>query len=119
MRRERFTQKQNPVYIVEFTTKDYIFICLNETEGDETETVPSMEGDEEGEEVTVHYYEYDYAELIVNHGELNLDDVEENPEKYINYTAPSEGEISEAERITNLELQIQALTQAIGRGLNE
>ena len=61
--------------------KTYVFLCLNEVETQET--YPEMDG-VMSEPQTV--YEYDYAEIIEDDGILDLNDVAENPENYLDYT---------------------------------
>ena len=81
MTKVKFSTKQQPVkYYLSSENKYYIFICLNEEEIDEKEPYQ----DEIGYE-TVHYYVYDYEEVIVNKPEIDIDDVLANPENYINY----------------------------------
>lgn len=60
--------------------KTYVFLCLNEVETQET--YPEMD-DVMSTPQTV--YEYDYAEIIEDDGVLDLNDVAENPENYLDY----------------------------------
>ena len=81
MTKVKFSAKQQPVsYYLSSENKYYIFICLNEEEIDEKEPYQ----DEIGYE-TVHYFVYDYEEIIVDKTEINIEDVLENPDNYINY----------------------------------
>lgn len=86
--------KQPSVKVVE-KDKVYVFICLNETEV----TEENMNGEESSIPVTM--YEYDYNEIIEDIGVLNIDDVKENPEKYLNYEKTVEK--TDKERIAELE----------------
>ena len=75
----RFSQPQLPVKTVSAGDKTYIFICLNETQG--TESFPDM-----GEEQTTEtYYEYDYNEIVGPTDKLSLEDIQANPENYLDY----------------------------------
>lgn len=77
--RARFSQQQPPVKIVQKDGTAYIYICLNETQGQET--YPDM-----GEGQTVEsYYEYDYNEIIGPEAELPLEDIQAHPENYLEY----------------------------------
>lgn len=80
----RFVCEQQPVRIVSTEKHDYIFICLNCVEGNEIYT------DNDNQEYTQHYYEYDYAELIVLKGKLDLENVQAYPEKYLDYVPEKE-----------------------------
>ena len=75
----RFQQQQPPVDIRQMGRMAYIFICLNETQG--TETYPDM-GEGQTQET---YYEYDYNEFRGKEGELDLEDIKSNPEKYLDF----------------------------------
>ena len=75
----RFTQPQLPVRIVTAGNKTYVFICLNETQG--TETYPDM-GEGQKQEM---YYEYDYNEISGPSDKIPVDDIQANPEQYLNY----------------------------------
>ena len=79
----RFTEQQPPVKTVATGGKTYIFICLNETQG--TEVYPDM-----GEGQAQDYYEYDYNEFCGKAEELDLEDIESNPEKYLDYETKKE-----------------------------
>ena len=80
----RFSQPQMPVKTVAAGDKIYIFLCLNETQG--TETYPDIgEG-----KTTETYYEYDYNEFCGKAEELDLEDIESNPEKYLDYETKKE-----------------------------
>lgn len=75
----RFGLQQQPVKIVVKEGIAYIFICLNETQGEES--YPDM-----GNGKTVEsYYEYDYNEIIGKETELPLEDIQAHPENYLEY----------------------------------
>ena len=75
----RFSQPQQRVKTITYGEKIYIFLCLNETQG--TETYPDM-GDGQ---TTEAYYEYDYNEIVGPTDKLPLDDIQANPENYLDY----------------------------------
>lgn len=75
----RFSQPQQRVKMITSGEKTYIFLCLNETQG--TEVYPDM-GDGQTQEI---YYEYDYNEIIGPADALPLEDIQANPERYLNY----------------------------------
>ena len=80
----RFQQQQPPVDIRQIGGKIYVYICLNGQK--KTETHPDMgEG-----ETTETYYEYDYNEFCGKAEELDLEDIESNPEKYLDYETKKE-----------------------------
>lgn len=54
-----------------------VFICLNEKEIEEKY--------EYNQENPVHCYEYDYNEFIDYASNLDLDDIKNNPENYLDY----------------------------------
>ena len=65
---------------VEYVIKDdiyYIHICLN---GEWKELIEEIDG----ETVTTKYWECDFNEIITD--EIDIEDVENNPEDYIDYT---------------------------------
>lgn len=70
---------------------DYIYICLNEDVVKETP---------EGKKEEQIYYEYDYKEISVPVGTLDLNDVKENPNKYLDYKNKAK---TDSERIGALE----------------
>ena len=103
--RARFGLQQQPVKIVAKEGIAYIFICLNETQGQET--YPDM-----GEGQTVEsYYEYDYNEIIGPEAELPLEDIQAHPESYIAYEAPKKKTIEE--RLAELENSSEAINKAL------
>lgn len=75
----RFGLQQQPVKIVAKEGIAYIFIYLNETQGQET--YPNMgEG-----QITENYYEYDYNEIVGPEAELPIEDIQAHPENYLVY----------------------------------
>jgi len=76
----RFGLQQQPVKICTEGEKEYIFLCLNETEGEEQ--IPASEG---VEAYTDHYYEYDYAEIIEKVGVIDHEALQAHPEDYLDY----------------------------------
>ena len=71
MTKVKFSTKQQPVkYYLSSENKYYIFICLNEEEIDEKEPYYDDTGYE-----TVHYFVYDYEEIIVDKTEIDIEDV--------------------------------------------
>ena len=103
----RFSTPQLPVKIVQKDGIAYVYICLNETQGQEI--YPDMgEG-----QTTESYYEYDYNEIVGPADVLPLEDIQAHPEDYIDYTyQPAESDPG----IKALE-EIEKLKAAIERGL--
>lgn len=107
--RARFSQQQPPVKIVQKDGTAYIFICLNETQGQET--YPDM-----GEGQTVeNYYEYDYNEIIGPEAEIPVEDIRMNPENYIDY----EYQPQENDPGVRALSKVQELGAAIERGMTK
>lgn len=79
MTKARFEVQQPEVKIVSSVACDYIFICLN---GEKKE--------EETENGLLSYYEYDYNEIIEETGFLDLEDIKNNPIKYLDYSNKKE-----------------------------
>ena len=103
--RARFSQQQQPVKIVRKDGTAYIYICLNETQGQET--YPNMgEG-----QTTESYYEYDYNEIVGPEAELPLEDIQVHPENYLTYEAPRKKTIEE--RLAELENSSEAINKAL------
>lgn len=94
----RFSQQQPPVKVIQKDGTTYIFICVNEAQGQET--YPDMgEG-----QITEAYYEYDYNEIIGSSEELQLDDIQEHPGNYINYVHKETKANKDIEtRVSNIE----------------
>ena len=108
----RFTEQQPPVKTVTSGDKIYIFLCLNETQG--TESYPDI-GEGQTHET---YYEYDYNEIIGPTDKLPLEDIQANPEKYLDYVYTEQKEDPEDDRVKNLEEQVNSILNAIERGVN-
>ena len=103
----RFSQQQQAVNIIRRDGTAYVYICQNETQGQET--YPDM-GDGR---TTETYYEYDYNEIIAPADALPLEDIQAHPKDYIDYTyQPAESDPG----IQALE-EIKKLKAAIERGL--
>ena len=103
--RARFGLQQQPVKIVVKEGIAYIFICLNETQGEES--YPDM-----GNGKTVEsYYEYDYNEIIGKETELPLEDIQAHPENYLVYEMPRRKTIEE--RLAELEKSSEAINKAL------
>ena len=103
----RFAVQQPPVKIIQKDGTAYVYICQNETQGQET--YPDM-GDGQ---TTETYYEYDYNEIIAPADALPLEDIQAHPEDYIDYTyQPAESDPG----IQALE-EIEKLKAVIERGL--
>lgn len=85
-----------------FDDKVYVFICVNESEGDteQTDMCPSM-----------HYYEYDYNEFCELASNIDLNDLKSNPENYLDYEpVPT---LSAAEKIQAQVLYTAMMTDTI------
>ena len=96
----RFSQPQQRVKTITSGEKIYIFLCLNETQG--TETYPDMgEG-----QTTESYYEYDYNEIIGDADKLPLEDMQANPENYLDYVYKDEAS-------ETVEQKLQTLTKSL------
>lgn len=104
MTKSRFMEKQPSVKVVE-KDKVYVYICLNETEVTEDHT----NGEESSEPTTM--YEYDYKEIIEDAGVLDIDDVKENPERYLDYEKAVEK--TDKERIAELEAMNSELSTTV------
>lgn len=96
----RFSQPQQRVKTITSGEKIYIFLCLNETQG--TETYPDM-GDGQ---TTETYYEYDYNEIIGDADKLPLEDMQANPENYLDYVYKDEAS-------ETVEQKLQTLTKSL------
>ena len=88
----------------------------------EENTNVDIDTDIETETVTVTYYEYDYNEFVDKKENLNLDDIQENPENYLDYSPTNknneDGKRSVSEEDFNsLKSQFEELQNAIERGL--
>lgn len=76
MIKARFVRKQPPVKVVNMDGILYIYICLNgQIKEDE-----DWGGNEKDKR---EYIEYDYQELTAKEGEIDLDDLNAHPEKYV------------------------------------
>lgn len=77
----RFLTQQPTVTVNTIGDYDYIYICLNEREGT-TEQVPIGYNESATEE---KYFEYEYDELVVESGTIDIEDVKTNPNVYLYY----------------------------------
>lgn len=78
----------------------YVFIYLNEVEKSETNE----------EENTRNYFEYDYNEFNENVKDLDVEEIQNNPEKYINFTPD---ERTTVQKVEDCETSISELEQCI------
>ena len=100
----RFATQQLPVRVVQKDGTAYVYICINETQGQET--YPDIgEG-----QTTESYYEYDYNEIIAPIDALPLEDIQTYPENYIDYTyhpTSSDPGVQALEEIEKLKASIE------------
>ena len=89
MIKARFSEEQKPVIIKKYGNEYYAFICLNAKIDYETVAIDSEHSE------TELYYEYDYNEFLFSDGELNVQDIMNNPEKYLEYPANIPTEIEQ------------------------
>lgn len=89
MVKARFLSEQQPVKVVNDGEKVYVFICLNGVKGVHKYNMDESNTSEE-------YIEYDYNEFVTHKGEIDIDDVYTNPDKYLNYPLP---EVTEMEQL--------------------
>ena len=100
MKKARFSEPQLPVKVIQSDDKAYVFICLNETQGQET--YPDIgEG-----QTTESYYEYDYNEIIGDADKLPLDDIQAYPENYLDY-------VYKDETSETVEQKLQSLSETL------
>lgn len=76
MEKARFSESQQPVKIIENGDMVTVFICLNGVEKTDENAF---------EESLTSYIEYDYNEFVEEKSLLNMDDLNSNPENYLNY----------------------------------
>lgn len=96
----KFVNHQPPVKIVKTGDICYIYICLNE------KIVNEKYINERNEEVTEVFYQYNYNEFCEISSKLNIEDIEANPEKYLNYDSNTQ---NEPDRLTQLEIAVAEL----------
>ena len=84
MTRVKFASEQQPVKTVIDGNKVYVFICLNGIYGTD------VQDGYDGEQVTEKYIEYDYNEFTIDKDTIDLDDIINDPEKYLNYVPDSQ-----------------------------
>lgn len=87
MIKAKFTSEQQPVRIVEDKNKVYVFICLNGIS-----RIDKQEGfnGEQVSQITEEYIEYNYNEFTADKDNVDLDDIRNNPENYLDYIPNSE-----------------------------
>ena len=105
MIRQKFYKKMPNVQTFTFDDKVYVYVYLNETEGDTepTEMCPSE-----------HYYEYDYNEFCELASNIDLNNLKSNPENYLDYEpVPT---LSAAEKIQAQVLYTAMMTDTILEG---
>ena len=103
----RFSTPQLPVKNIQKDEIAYVYICLNETQGQET--YPDM-----GDGMTVeNYYEYDYNEISGPTDKIPLDDIQEHPENYLDYEYSEQTENAGEKALE----EIEKLKSAIKRGM--
>lgn len=76
MEKARFSESQQPVKIIENSDMITVFICLNGIEKTDENAF---------EKSSASYIEYDYNEFVEEKSLLDIDDLNNNPEKYLNY----------------------------------
>lgn len=76
MVKARFSESQQPVKIIENGDMVTVFICLNGIEKTDENAF---------EESSTSYIEYDYNEFVEEKSLLDMDDLNSNPENYLNY----------------------------------
>lgn len=76
MEKARFSESQQPVKIIENGDMVTVFICLNGVEKTDENAF---------EESSTSYIEYDYNEFVEEKSLLDIDDLNNNPENYLNY----------------------------------
>lgn len=76
MEKARFSESQQPVKIIENGDMVTVFICLNGVEKTDENVF---------EESLTSYIEYDYNEFVEEKSLLDMDDLNSNPENYLNY----------------------------------
>ena len=76
MVKARFSESQQPVKIIENGDMVTVFICLNGVEKTDENVF---------EESSTSYIEYDYNEFVEEKSLLDMDDLNSNPENYLNY----------------------------------
>ena len=84
MIKAKFTSEQQPVKTVIDGEKVYVFICLNGVVGTE------VKDEYYGKHITEEYIEYDYNEFTVDKDTIDLDDIINDPEKYLSYVPDSQ-----------------------------
>ena len=106
-----FSEKQPKVRVNQVNGDKWFYIALNETE---------INRSDENTNTSMTLYRYDYNDFMDN--SINQDDIQNNPEKYLNYTPQTEiidaDSMGNDDRISVLEenqqIIIAALAEIIG-----
>lgn len=103
----RFLEQQPPVKVVQSAGMAYIFICLHEEQGNEPYSDIS-------DGITSQlYYEYDYNEIVGPEDKLPLEEIQSNPENYLDYKYSKVKQDPGTQALA----EIEELKAAIERGL--
>lgn len=115
----KFDVKQPLVKIIENNNIVYVFICLNEEEKEEIINYNEyFDENKQKQNTIIKYYEYDYNEFNDKKENLDLDDIQTNPENYLNYSPSQKTEESNLEEDFNsLKAQFDEIKEVIERGL--
>lgn len=97
-----FDMEQPSVNVIQDSDKLYIFIAVNGKWA-----TRQYSENQEAQDV----WECDYREIVTTSDKINIDDVKNNPEKYLDWVEPKEK--SEAEKILDLQEQNKMLTQCL------
>lgn len=98
MQKARFSEPQLTVRVIQNDGKAHVFICLNETQGEDSHL-------DEGQ-TAESYYEYDYNEIIGDADKLPLDDIQAYPENYLDY-------VYKDETSETVEQKLQSLSETL------
>lgn len=108
----KFTEKQTPIRIVESGEYLYIFICLNEQEVYEDNYGTNDDGTIDYDKIKQEkYYEYDFNEIYTHKNNIDINDLNTHPEKYLNFKPEKEKSLEE--RIKEQEILIKSLNECL------
>lgn len=108
----KFTENQNPIRIVESGEYLYIFICLNEQEVYEDSYGINDDGTIDYDKIKQEkYYEYDFNEIYTNKNNIDIDDLNAHPEKYLDFKIEKDKSLEE--KVKEQEQTIQILTECL------
>lgn len=98
-----FDEPQESVKIIEDGDKIYAFIAVNGEWVDRkyAEDLPEK-----------RCWECDWREIVTEKGAIDLEDLKEHPEKYLDWTEPSKKEMGE--RVKQIEDEITAIKKTAG-----